>query len=174
MKQFRYVSNRVLKLNVGFLIGDGPGHSHDFEFDVPSMVQVTDDLTLNYVCGPVRLSCTKEGILVQAQLKVGIGDECYRCLNAVDRDIAIKLEELYVHANSPGAEFGVNADGILDLAPLLRAEVLLATTERVLCQSDCRGLCPQCGTNYNHTTCDCEQDDIDPRFVKLKELLDQS
>ena len=61
---------------------------------------------------------------------------------------------------------------ILDLAPLLREEILIHTDKRILCKPDCKGLCPECGKNRNRETCDCEQDRIDPRFAALKDLLD--
>lgn len=173
MKQYAngYVSNRVLKLNVGFLLADGPGHSHDTAFDVPA-VRVADDLDLAFMRGPLRLSRTKEGILVQGQLEVGVEDECYRCLEPVLSTVPITLEELYSSPPSHGSEFGIGDDAILDLAPLVRAEVLIATAGGVLCRPDCKGLCPECGANLNQAPCHCADDMVDPRLAKLKELLD--
>lgn len=168
-----HLSSRVFKLNVGFLLNDGPAHSQDSEIDFPR-VRVTDDLILEYVRGPLRLSRTKEGILVQAQLSVGVDDECYRCLTPVLRDVTVRIEELFAF-NSPGhAEFSISDDAILDLAPLLRDEVLLAMTQGVLCQAACKGLCAECGTNLNQETCDCSTNNIDPRLSKLKLLLESS
>lgn len=165
-----YVTNRVLKINVGFLLNTGPGHSHNSQIDVPR-VRVSDDLTPQYVRGPLRLSRTKEGILVQAELKVGIDDECYRCLTPVAREVLVEMEELYAY-HSFNAEFRIGDDAILDLGPLLRAEVLIATAQRVLCSADCKGLCPNCGANLNVAACQCELDDIDPRLAALRNLLD--
>jgi len=166
-----YVSNRVLKINVGFLLSGGPGHSHDSVFDVPT-VRVADDLTLDYVRGPIRLSRTAEGILVQGQLQVGIEDECYRCLDPVTVNVTVDVEELYSYPTPEAGEFSLHDDGILDLAPLLRAEVLIEATHGVLCKPDCKGLCPECGANWNHTTCTCAEEQIDPRMAQLKHLLD--
>jgi uncharacterized protein len=166
-----YVSNRVLKLNVGFLLSGGPGHSHDTAFDVPA-IRVAEDVDLEYIKGPVRLSRTKEGILLQGDLHVGFMDDCIRCLATVSRDVTIKVEELFTYPSSPDAEFSLHDDGILDLAPLIRAEVLLSLGQGVLCRPDCKGLCPHCGENLNYSTCDCVSDSIDPRLAQLKELLD--
>ena len=173
MKPFTsgYVSNRVLKLNVGFLLSSGPGHNHDTAFDTPA-VRVSDDLTLNYIRGALRLSRTKEGILVQGQLYVGVEDECYRCLEPVSREVRIDLEELYAYPIPQGAEFSLSDDGILDLSPLLRAEALIEAGRGVLCRPHCKGLCPECGTNFNHATCSCAEDALDPRLAPLKNLLD--
>lgn len=171
MKQYTngYVSNRVLKTNVGFLLAAGPGHIHQTEFDVPA-VRVAPDVDLAYVRGPLRLSRTKEGILAQGNLHVGVEDECYRCLTSVMRDVPIEVEELYAYPSSKTSEFGIGDDAILDLAPLVRAEAIIADARGVLCRPDCKGLCPTCGANLNLGPCEC-QDEIDPRLAKLKELL---
>lgn len=174
MKQFTngFIGNRVLKLNVGFLLTSGPGHIHETEFDVPAL-RVAEDVDLRYLRGPLRLSRTKEGILVQGQLKAGVTDECYRCLDPVEHELTLDLEELYAYPNPHNAEFSLNDDGILDLSPLIRAEALLADAGGALCREDCQGLCPDCGANRNREVCSCADDVIDPRLAKLKQLLDR-
>ena len=69
--------------------------------------------------------------------------------------------------------YSIDDTGVMDLAPLLREEVILAVPMGVLCRSDCAGLCPVCGQNLNEGTCDCEQDDIDPRWAVLRAQRDQ-
>ena len=174
MKQFAngFIGSRVLKLNVGFLLGAGPGHIHDTAFDVPA-IRVAEDVDLAYVRGPLRLSRTKEGILVQGRLRVGVQDECYRCLDPVLRDVEIDLEELFAYPTPKDSEFSLSDDGILDLAPLIRAEVLIEDSRGVLCRPDCKGLCPECGANLNHTSCTCAEGEIDPRLANLKQLIDR-
>jgi uncharacterized protein len=166
-----YTSNRVFKLNVGFLLSAGSGNNHETVFDVPA-VRVSDDVYLKYVRGPLRLSRTKEGILVQGRLQVGLEDECYRCLDTLQREIIIDLEELYTYPASENAEFSIPEDAILDLSPLLRAEVLIEVERGALCKPDCKGLCPICGANLNNEACHCDAEDIDPRLTALKSLLD--
>ncbi len=165
-----YVNNRVLKLNVGFLLSSGPGNVHDTAFDIP-VIQVADDLLLNAVRGPVRLSRTKEGILAQGTLEVSLDGECYRCLEPVTQLVTITIEELFAYQHPTAAEFHLDDTGILDLAPLLRAEVLLATARGLLCRPDCKGLCPTCGANLNQTVCTCALDADDPRLAQLKRWL---
>jgi uncharacterized protein len=174
MKRYEngFVGSRVLKLNVGFLLAGGAGHSHMTEFDVPP-VRVADDVDLAYLRGGLRLSRTKEGILVQGVLHLGLDSECYRCLTPLQRDLKLEIEELFASETSavPMAEFSVGEDGILDLA---RAEAIIADERGALCRPDCMGLCPDCGANLNNGACNCRQDEIDPRMAKLKQLLDAS
>lgn len=168
-----YVNTRVLKLNVGHLIAVGSGHSQDTAFDVPA-IRLDDDLILEYITGPIRLSRNKEGVLVQGQLQVGFESECARCLDPTAQPITIEIEELYSYPISTGIEFAISEDGSLDLVPLLHAEMLIATAHGLLCRDDCAGLCGECGANLNHAVCACDLDDIDPRLAALKTLLNDS
>jgi uncharacterized protein len=167
-----YISNRVLKLNVGFLLSAGPGHNHETAFDVPA-IRVAEDVDLAYVRGPLRLSRTKEGILVQGKLHIGVEGECYRCLDPMLRDVEVELEELYAYPTPKDSEFSLSDDGILDLAPLLRAEALIEDARGALCRPDCRGLCPVCGANLNEAPHTCDDKDVVPRLAGLKHLLDR-
>jgi uncharacterized protein len=167
-----YLNNRVLKFNVGYLLSEGPANNRDSELDLPA-VRVSDDLLVDYVRGPVRLSRTKEGILIQADLHIGLSDECFRCLDPVQRDMEIEIAELFAFHRKNDAEFSIGEDAILDMNPLLRAEVLIESVHRALCRPNCKGLCSNCGVNFNHETCDCDREDIDPRFAALKDLLDK-
>ncbi len=41
----------------------------------------------------------------------------------------------------------------LDITDDVRQEILLSCPVRYVCREDCRGLCPQCGTNLNERSC---------------------
>lgn len=47
--------------------------------------------------------------------------------------------------------------GQIDLAPALWEEALLALPSKLLCRSDCAGLCTQCGANLNIAPCACSR-----------------
>ena len=49
-------------------------------------------------------------------------------------------------------------------------QMLLAIPMKVICRSDCRGLCPQCGANMNSEECRCEARSPDPRLAPLARL----
>ncbi|HYO89363.1 MAG TPA: DUF177 domain-containing protein [Candidatus Limnocylindrales bacterium] len=172
MKQITsgYVSSRVLKLNVGFVLAHGPGYSHETGFDVPA-VKVAEDVDLTYLRGRLRLSRAKEGVLVQGTLELGVEDECFRCLEPVQREIEVDVEELYAFPASGDSDFSIDEAAVLDLGPLLRDEAIIADTRGTLCRPDCQGLCPNCGANLNDGPHQCV-DLIDPRLAKLRELLE--
>ena len=164
-----YLPRRMLALNVGYLLDGGSQHSKDMEIDLPR-VNVADDLNVENVKGHLRVSHTKEGLLVQGDLAVGVQGECYRCLNHVERPIHVHIEELYARHDEMSedeAEFQVHEDGKLDLAPLIRAEVLIQTTIGIRCEDTAA-----CTTRMKALEDDAGIDNIDPRLAILKDLLD--
>ncbi|MDX2075490.1 MAG: DUF177 domain-containing protein [bacterium] len=166
------MNKRVLKINVGFLLNAPSSTINDSTLDFPD-VQISDEITLNYIRGDLRMSRTKEGILVQSQVETAFNDECFRCLDPIEHTSHFELEELYAFNTPTETEFRIDEDGVLDFGALLRAETLIEKSHRALCKPDCKGLCPECGTNWNHATCTCADDAIDPRFAILKTLLEK-
>ncbi|HRF97589.1 MAG TPA: DUF177 domain-containing protein [Aggregatilineales bacterium] len=166
------MNKRVLKINVGFLLNAPSSTINDSTLDFPD-VQISDEITLNYIRGDLRMSRTKEGILVQSQVETAFNDECFRCLDPIQHVSHFQLEELYAFNTPTETEFRIDEDGVLDFGALLRAETLIEKSHRALCKPDCKGLCPECGTNWNHATCTCADDAIDPRFAILKTLLEK-
>ncbi len=167
-----YLNSRVLKLNVGFLLADGPAHSHDSTLDFPR-VKVSDDLRLNYLRGPLRLSRTKEGILVQANFEVAVDDECFRCLDPKEHVMHLDLEELFaVNRYNDAAEFFITEDAQLDLAPLVRAEAIIAQSYNAPFRLDKNDTCGVCKKTFTKEDATPDDDLIDPRLAILKQLLD--
>ena len=177
-----YLNKRLLKLNVGFLLSEGPGNSRAMPIHLPERVQVDDDLYLESLIGDIVLTRTKEGILLQGTLHVANSRECDRCLDEFVHEFEVPIEELFAFPADPNiSAFSVDSTGHINLAPLLREEVLIEESYRVTCREDCRGLSVG-GVNLNHeeAVIDDTSDDsteateaIDPRLAVLKQLLDQ-
>ena len=58
----------------------------------------------------------------------------------------------------------------IDVDEIVREQILLAVPARVLCVEDCKGICATCGTDLNAGDCNCESQDVDPRWAALKSL----
>jgi uncharacterized protein len=58
----------------------------------------------------------------------------------------------------------------IDLDPIVREQVLLALPLSVLCQEDCKGLCPECGQDLNERDCGHKVANPLNPFAKLKDL----
>lgn len=166
-----FVNRRVLKINVGFLLAEGVGYQRVLDFDLPR-IQVDDDVELDYLRGSLCLSRNSRGILVRGTLETPVISECSRCLTPISVPVALEIEELYAFPASPDIVYFVEETGILDLAPLLREEAILAVPMGVLCRPDCAGLCHECGQNLNEGPCACRSETIDPRLAILSQLID--
>lgn len=167
----QYVNPRVLKLNVGFIVAEGPGFSRVTDLDIPERLRVADDLDVEQLQGTLRLTRTSEGILLQGVMNCTHFAECNRCLEEVEITFDFDLEELFaIPLHGEDSAFVVGEDGILDLAPLLREEIFLQTPNHILCKADCKGLCIKCGQNLNHGECGCDREEIDPRWASLATL----
>ena len=60
---------------------------------------------------------------------------------------------------------------VIDLGEMLREQFYLALPMRPLCREECKGLCAQCGTNLNQSTCACQPRWEDPRLAGLRTLM---
>jgi len=167
-----YVPARVLKFQLGFLLEGTRGQVSETELDIPRL-RVAEDVTVDFLHGKLRFIRTGRGILVQGTLHTGIFLECRRCLTETPVALEIALEELYVFQPPTAEEFTIDEDGVLDLAPLLRQEIILETPITVLCKPDCLGLCPECGHNLNEGACQCQVEAVDPRLAALRALRDR-
>lgn len=58
----------------------------------------------------------------------------------------------------------------INLAPLIREQVLLALPTRPLCKENCRGLCGGCWVNLNDESCVCMTSTADPRMAIFRTL----
>lgn len=101
---------------------------------------------------------------------------CDRCLEPVSR----QFHNTFDHILRQGSQ-GQRSDDILvdraslDVAALVRSDILLSLPYKFLCDQECKGLCAYCGVNCNQVACDCEQHCgkiPDPRLSGLGDALD--
>ncbi len=175
-----YLNKRLLRINVGFLLSEGPGNAREIPIQFLQRVQVDDDLYLSSLTGNLLLTRTKEGILVQGTLSVSHERECDRCLDTFDHKFGLDMAELF--ASPPDVNksaFFVDSNGEIDLAPLLREEIIIEESYRAVCRDDCCGLhaetgdklCsrPESQENSKHES--RVGTEVDPRMAVLKQLL---
>ena len=165
---------RLLRLQVGFLLKEGAGYSREVDFDIPGSF-VAEDTTLSNLNGTLRLTRTPQGVLLQGTLAASIPTECVRCLSPAEQSFEVAFSDLFLNPNSidqePDTYHVIDEGGFIDLTPIVREEAILAMPIQPLCSPDCKGLCAECGTNLNTGSCDCGQDRIDPRLAPLRALL---
>ncbi len=134
--------------------------------------------------GPVSMLRTPRGILVSADVRVVVPQQCGRCLESYAQPIEAEIEEEFfpvtdVNTGLPlevpwqDEPYTIDQNHVLDLTEPLRQAIVLATPIQLLCRADCAGLCPECGQNLNIGSCSCRQERVDPRWEALRGLLSQ-
>lgn len=149
-----------LLLNVGFLLHQNVGFVREFPLELPD-IHLPPDVDLADLAGSVHVTRTAQGLLLQVKASARIKAECVRCLGEFLQDLYVDFTELYAFSQKSVTESGlvVPENGKIDLAPLLREEMLLAIPIHAVCKPDCRGLCPVCGANRNEVACHHEEED---------------
>lgn len=103
---------------------------------------------------------------------------CARCLEPMRHAVELEFDLVYrpISTMTRGDEFqvprgeeelGFYHGGGLLLEDMAKEQVLLSLPIKIICRSDCRGLCPRCGCNRNRETCDCAARTVDRRWEGL-------
>jgi uncharacterized protein len=139
----------LLRINVGFLIGQPIGTSRDFSFEVPDLK--LSDLEMSDFSGVAHISRTPQGLLLQGDFEAKVALDCVRCLTEYRQSLKTNFSELFAFKNRHTDESALilPEDGFIDLAPLLREYMLIEMPISPLCKEDCLGLCSVCGEDLN-------------------------
>lgn len=118
---------------------------------------------------------------VRGKIQASVLLNCTRCLEPLKDQIGVQFDDIFVDAidGADRDEIEVSADdldesqvadGKINIAEVVREQILLALPEQIFCKYDCKGLCPKCGANRNLIDCKCAVSEIDPRWAALKNL----
>ncbi len=160
------------RINVGFIVHEEVGTSHEFTFDFDH-IQIADDLDVRNFLGSVLIGRTPQGLIVQGSFSGQISLECVRCLTSILRELQWKMTELYAFNQKSVTDSGLilPEDAHIDLQPLIREYGLLEIPSNPVCRPDCKGLCPVCGQDLNLRDCGHRPQKDESPFSALKKLL---
>lgn len=128
----------------------------------------------------------EDTVHVFGHLGAQLGLECHRCLEPFSLPVEMDLDLYYLpHREGTSPEEEDEQDVELsdrdmvvayyrgervDLGEMVREQLLLSIPMKRVCRSDCRGLCPICGTNRNQAPCECRPEP-DLRLAPLRDIL---
>ncbi|HVA34502.1 MAG TPA: DUF177 domain-containing protein [Candidatus Baltobacteraceae bacterium] len=95
-------------------------------------------------------------LTIEGSVEVRAHGPCDSCLDDVDRDVAVSIDERFDPHRSdrdPFDESNVLTGDRLDVADLAQQVVLSALPMGLRCHPECRGLCGTCGANLNTGEC---------------------
>jgi uncharacterized protein len=179
-------ASHAFQFNVAQLLKQPSGARRVYDIDTTDIPPLDEDLNIiGPIQGQVRLSRVGDEILVTGELETTVELACGRCLTPFQAPVRFEIEEEFrptidvtsgVHLpQEPDQDSATLIDEhhILDLAEIMRQDLLLSLPTSPLCRSDCLGLCPVCGQNLNERICDCDREEIDPRWEALREGLER-
>lgn len=120
-----------------------------------------------------RLSSAGEGrFYFSGGIAAEIGLSCRLCLEDVELPVEDEVHFLLAEtgaeeADDPDVFLYDPAARMLDLRAAVRETWLLTVPAYVQCAEDCKGLCANCGTNLNDSSCDCAPTKADTRWDAL-------
>ena len=123
----------------------------------------------------VEVSRTSSGYALRLRAEAVLLGTCARCLGPARLVLAIDAREVdQGDVDDPELKSPYVGEGLLDPVSWLHDAVVLALPERLLCRPDCAGLCEICGISLNDVEpgTHVHEAEPDPRFAKLRELLD--
>ena len=130
----------------------------------------------------IHATHTNPGAYLEGTADAHVSGQCSRCLGPIATPVHAEFAEQYYAtiavetgaglAEPPRDAKIIGSDFRIDLTPLLREELILATPQAPLCRPDCRGLCPDCGADLNDRPHEHEEV-VQTRWSKLAELRDR-
>jgi uncharacterized protein len=114
--------------------------------------------------------------LTQGKVEAELVMYCNRCMNEVISTVEGPFtKELNEHIDDPESDDMMDyyKNSVLNVEKLALDEIYMNVPMKVLCNELCQGICKVCGANLNQETCNCEDDNVDPRLAGLKDLFNE-
>ena len=175
-----------MKVNVAPLLKQPVGAQTDFAINEDPIDPHGEnagliDAGVSSIDADILATHTNPGVLLEGDASASVSQECSRCLIDVDTPIRTHFAEQYyatidvVSGDSkdaaPRDAKTIGSDFRIDLTPLLREELILATPLAPLCRPDCKGLCGVCGRDLNLEPHNHDEE-TDERWAQLQALKD--
>jgi uncharacterized protein len=97
---------------------------------------------------------------------------CSRCTEEFTYKVNMEIHEEFTNNidNKDDNIIFIESDSI-DITEIIENNIFLAMPIKKLCSENCKGLCQKCGANLNINTCNCDNEQIDPRLSALKNFF---
>ncbi len=153
----------------------------EIEYLIPIMHRNLEYIEFCFSEYPYIKGCIEKNdsnVYGEFEVSIFIKDKCSRCLEEmiVHHTFLVDGNLSNVELTQEDGDIILIQEEILDLEHILDMALIDYAPSKILCNSDCKGLCTICGNNFNHSNCDCNdfKENIDPRLDKLKDLLNNN
>lgn len=152
----------------------------------PLLMTMQDEAACRFT-SPVRydLTVAREFDHLRVAGKIGVTVEltCSRCLAAFEKPLSSALTIIYRRGTpdeiplEEETELSVQdlvstvySGDELDLGHEIAEQIAIEVPFRPLCDEACKGLCPDCGTDLNRSSCSCPDRNFNFKFSALKDF----
>ena len=99
--------------------------------------------------------------------------QCARCRKPMKVPVEFTVLEVIMQDNGEvdNEDIIVITGEEIDVNDIILNSFLMNVEGKYLCSEDCKGLCSRCGKDLNLGDCGCDEDNIDPRWAKLAEIM---
>ena len=150
-------------------------------------LELQESIESDAIISPIRahLKIDKVGteVSIKGDLVVEVKLQCSRCLKDFLKVMNVPIDVVYhpveelkgeemheVKFEELDMDFYSGVE--LDLLNLMNEQIILNLPMKPLCTHLCKGICMKCGEDLNEGSCNCTTDDIEPRLVVLKKLIE--
>ncbi len=122
-----------------------------------------------------------KSILIKGKVETNLRLQCIRCLKEFSYPLSSRFE-LTLHPLKESSmikekeleegdlESDFFQEGEIHLSEIACEQVFLEIPYQPLCQENCKGLCPRCGSDLNLSLCSCEGERMGTAFSDLQKL----
>ena len=118
---------------------------------------------------------------IRGRLETRLEAACDRCLGPVEFPVVRDFDLVYrsVKTIAREEEIEISEDELevgfyhgegITLADVLTEQVILSLPMKIICRSECLGLCPTCGVDRNREVCECPLPKEGSPFASLRGL----
>lgn len=119
---------------------------------------------------------------VEGRAELTFETECNRCLKKVPTKLVLTFDRVVASPDAAWEEDSEEKEDSLEhmegcyfnVESFLYHEILVNWPTKILCQPDCKGICPICGKDKNIGECECDTFIPDPRMAAIKDIFNAS
>lgn len=118
-----------------------------------------------------NLKFIEDVVTISGNIKTTLELQCSRCLQNFSYKVDIDFDEKFSNNYKEDEDITLVEGDIIDISEVIVNNVISTLPIKRLCTDACKGLCQSCGAELNKGTCNCENENIDLRFDKLRDLF---
>ena len=98
-------------------------------------------------------------IHLKVEIRIPFEFNCDMCGAGFKKNLYLVADEI-VKSEESEEYFSYDSNNEVEIDEIVDQIILSSFPLKVLCKPNCKGLCPICGKNLNHETCDCSNKKI--------------